>query len=724
MMAGLWRNYWVESTLNTYSIVWFSDRKWLGLLLLLVSCMTPKIGIIGLLFVLVFNGLLTALGYHRELIRSGLLGFNALLVGMGLAYSYNVNAYFIGLFAIAQCLTVWTVIWCKNYFDRYHLPFLTIPFVLVMNIVALAANTYDVFTINMDYVFFDNVKVLLEQDPWYRFVHCLDNSSWVPQHFQVFLYTLSTIFFQKSLLAGWLILGGLWLSSRLVTLYALLGFYAALFFFWVMGGDTATLSTFYTGANFIFMAISLGCFFYVANRHSLLLVLALTPVVLFLMITLNKIMFAFQMNSMSLSFSVITAMTLYILQHRHEQKWLIPANIFLNSPEKALYEYQLTLQRKTPSPYYRLMLPFWGSWKVSQGYDGGITHLGDWGKALDFVIEDTDGKTYSGWGETPDLYYCYNKPVVAPADGYIYDIVNHVDDNGVNDVNLVENWGNTLVMNHTNGLFTQMSHIKKDSFTVVIGQYVRQGEVLAYCGNSGRSPEPHLHFQVQHSPVIGAPTVAVPLSYFVEWKGAQARLAINEVPQEGATVSGIETLPLLSKAFYFSTQQQLKILDVRTQKAHVYEIKTNAYNHLYWYCPRTESALYFKQDGVMLTMEYFVGDRRSPLFHWYESCYSVLLGHYPNLQLNYPMPVYHFNAWGWQWLHDIFAPLFALTQIEYKAIQKQIDGALAPEWLRLETQTQRRIGPLKLGARTHQIKVSTTQIEIENEHYHYLVICE
>jgi len=113
---------------------------------------------------------------------------------------------------------------------------------------------------------------------------------------------------------------------------------------------------------------------------------------------------------------------------------------------------------------------------VSQGYDGGITHLGEWGKALDFVITDEEGKSCFGQCAQKEEFYCYNKPVLAPADGYIYMISNITDENAIDNVNTEKNWGNSIVINHLNGLYTQMSHLKKDSFRVRIGDYVKRGQ--------------------------------------------------------------------------------------------------------------------------------------------------------------------------------------------------------------------------------------------------------
>lgn len=719
-------NFWVESTLNSYSIILYSDSKLLALLLILVTCMTPKIGIIGLAFIIIFNAFLRLLGYHQETIRSGLLGFNALLVGLALAYGFELNTYFIGLFAIAQCLSLWIIIWCKNYFDRYQLPFFTIPFVLVVNMIMLAANTYEVFAINMDYVFLENSLVHWQKDTWYQWVHCLDHLNWFPTHFQIFLYTLSTVFFQKSILAGLLILAGLFFTSRLVTLYALVGFYSALFFLTVMGGDIENLNFFYSGANFIFMAISLGCYFYIANRYSLLFVFVLSPVVLFLMITLNKVLFAFQMNAMSLPFSVITSMTLYILHHRHQQNYLIPANIHLNSPEKALYEHEQFIQRKTASPHYKMSLPFWGEWTVSQGYDGGITHLDEWGKALDFVITDEEGKTYAQLGETTDKFYCFNKPVVAPADGYVYNIINFVEDNGVNVVNVEQNWGNSIIINHLNGLYSQISHLKKDSFKVEIGAYVKQGDLLAYCGNSGRSPEPHIHFQVQHTAHLGAAPVALPLSYYIHWNNQFPELAIHEVPKQDDKISPVISHSLLLEAFSFLPNQTLQIADVRADREYKFPIHTNAYNQLYFHCAETNSVLYFKQDGTLFMMDYFEGDTASPLFLFYQSCYAILLGYYPDLRLDFTMPIYRFMPKWWLYINDLLAPIKNLSTVRFYSKPKLIDNGLDPDFILLETGFDRVIGNQPFSSCQFDVKIrKNAGIEITDKKTNktYLLAC-
>ena len=639
--------------------------------------MTPKIGLIGLSFVVCFHFLLVLLGYNKVEIRSGVLGFNALLVGLSIAYSYEMNPYFIGLFFIALLISIVIIIWCKNYFDKYKLPFLTIPFFIIVNIISLSTKSFDVFKVNMDFVFHENTLVYLKQNNWYQLVHSLDLID-IPNHFKVFLITLSTVFYQKSVLGGILILIGLFLFSRIATLYAFIGFYSALFFYHVMGGNIENLTYFYSGVNFIFMAIALGCYFYIPSIYSMILVFFLSPILMFIMITLGKIMVVFQMNSLSMPFSILTTVTLYILYTRQIYKLIIPANTSFSSPEKSLYEYLHQLKRKVVNPYYSMFLPFWGEWFVSQGYDGKITHLGDWGKALDFVIVDEKQNTFHNFGQKIENFYCYNKPILAPADGYIYDVINYVEENEINEVNVNQNWGNSVIINHLNGLFSQISHIKKDSFLVNIGDYVKKGTVIATCGNSGRSPEPHIHFQAQHVPVFGAKTVALPLSYFIENTNTNLEFKINEIPKENTFISNVEELPLLVNTFDFKPNNRLKITNEKTKVSEIFEIYTNQWNQLYFFCEKTDTKLYFKNDGVLFTFEKFEGNQKSSLFEFYKSCYSILLGYYPTISVDYFMPNYLFTYFGLQIFNDIVAPIYNFKNIKYCSKAVKIDNLIHP----------------------------------------------
>lgn len=57
-------------------------------------------------------------------------------------------------------------------------------------------------------------------------------------------------------------------------------------------------------------------------------------------------------------------------------------------------------------------------------------------------------------------------------------------------------YGNYILIQHKKNLKTRYAHLK--SLKVKSGQQVRQGEMIAIQGSTGRSTRDHLHFEVVH----------------------------------------------------------------------------------------------------------------------------------------------------------------------------------------------------------------------------------
>ena len=111
---------------------------------------------------------------------------------------------------------------------------------------------------------------------------------------------------------------------------------------------------------------------------------------------------------------------------------------------------------------------------ISAGWYGYANH-----KGIDFITRGATGNTYG-------------KEIRAAADGVVYSAEYHYS------------WGNNVYINHGNGVYTRYAHCSR--MVVSAGDTVKQGQVIAYVGNTGNvSPKPtasnphagaHLHFEV------------------------------------------------------------------------------------------------------------------------------------------------------------------------------------------------------------------------------------
>ncbi len=695
LIEKLKTNYWLQCVLNSYSLIFFSNDNFFAFCILTVSFFSPFVGLCGLISVILINLIAYFIGFNREEIKTGLFGFNALFLGMSIGYEFNFNVAFIVLYLSSILILLLITVSLKGFLSKNYLPFLSLPFIITYWISSLSSVNFSNIQLDESHVYVLN-EVAKKQNSWfYLFINSLDNLTFFPLAITYFK-TLAGTFFQTSVLSGVIIAIGLLQFSRIAFSLSVLGFTCAYFFYSIFGADVSDLNHNLLGANFIFMAIAIGCFFVIPNIHSYLTVIILTPVLLLTSLAIAKILSIFQIHAYSFSFSLITILFLFALNERLFTKYLHIVTIQYFSAEKTIYKYLNSLQRFKNEHLYKISLPFWGEWNVSQGYDGKITHLGDWSKALDFVIVDSQSNTYR-IPKTPrdiitkDSFYCFNREITAPFDGYVYDIINTVEDNDIGEIDTKLNWGNTIILNHLNGLFSQISHIKKDTFGVFIGQYVTKGTYLAACGNSGRSPEPHIHFQMQLNPIVGAKTFAYPISYFIERNGIEKNLRISEVPNEGAFISNVQVNELLVIAFALVPGQKITMTrENSSQKIH-WEVFTDAINRTYIFCEKTKSYAYFVNDGTMFYFTDFEGNKSSLLFQFYLAEYRQLLGYYENIKIDDKVPLIHFNNKWIAFFQDFFAPFYLFTNAYYTSRFSYSDDLYAPQKLIINTEIEAKL---------------------------------
>lgn len=711
--------YWRDTILNSYAQIFFSLNKTLAIIIILVTFISPFLGICGLFAVVLTNLLAKLFHFNNTLIREGMYGFNALLLGLVLGFEYKLNLPFVIIFVSAIFLLLFFTSIVQQIFVKYKLPYLTIPFLLTYWFIYLAAGSFSFMELQEQYIYVVNYKATESLSPYYSFAHSMDDWQ-IPLFFKSYFKTLSATFFQNSVLAGTLLALGLLYFSRIAFSLTLLGFGSAFVTFRILGLDTALLTEYLVGSNFIFLAIAVGCFYVVPNRWTYLAVILLTPALAILYIGFQKFFFTFQLKSFTTAFVALTILFIAFLNNRWVNKYIQQVIIQYYSPEKTIYKHLSSTKRFAQSHLAKLQLPIWGKWKVSQGYKGKITHLGDWSSALDFVITNEQDKTYKGDGFVVQDYFAYNKPVVAPLDGYVKEIFNNVEDNLISGVNTQENWGNTLILDHKNGLFTQLSHLKKDSFKVQVGEFVSKGQIVATCGNTGRSPEPHLHFQVQLTPQKGSKTLEYPISYFIEMKGDKPHLKVFEVPKENAVIGNVEVAELMKKSLQFIPGTRLQMSkEGSNEEPFIWTVYTDAYNRTYFYCPATNSSVWFVNDGVMFYCYDFEGDKDSLLFHFYLATYRLLLAPYREIEVKDSYPLIHFNNRVLLAIQDVVAPFVLFTEATFEAQVIQCDNFFSPKQITLQTKATAKIFSQKLDKKEFEIQftqkgISTFSI-LQNE---------
>ena len=83
-----------------------------------------------------------------------------------------------------------------------------------------------------------------------------------------------------------------------------------------------------------------------------------------------------------------------------------------------------------------------------------------------------------------DLAADIGTPIYAPADGVVVY------------AGKKRFYGNFLLINHAFGFATAYGHLQK--LNVKAGEYVKKGDLVALCGNTGRSTGPHVHYELRY----------------------------------------------------------------------------------------------------------------------------------------------------------------------------------------------------------------------------------
>ena len=676
----------LPATLNSYSIIFFLDNKLFATGMLVATFFNFYAGLSGLIAVLTTLLIAHSMGFDREQLRKGLLSFNALLIGLGMGTFFDPGFVYFTLLLLAVLLTLILSVTLGGFLGRYGLPHLSIPFIIGFWLIVLPSSTFENLGLTQRNIYWINTAYAVGGSQLVNFLQAINGLS-INNMADTYLRSLSSIIFQNNLLSGLLISVLLLVSSRITFSLSILGFLTAYLFASFTGSDITGFSYYNIGANYIMTALAIGGFFVIPSIKSYLWTFLLVPLTTLVLLFMTKLFGVMQLPVFSLPFSVVVILFLYFLKMRTNASGLVITPIQYYTPEINLYSYNNNKIRLAQLLYYPLHLPFWGEWMVSQGYDGSFTHKGDWSKAYDFMLLDEEMKSYTSDGLHCDDYHCYNKPVLAPADGIVEEVTNQLDDNEIGKSDAVNNWGNSITIRHLPGLYTQLSHLRKGTFKVAKGDQVKRGDVLANCGNSGRSPQPHLHFQVQSSPKTGSKTLNYPFAYYLKFRKNLPELSSFSHPDEGDLISDIQTHALLKKSFDLqpNTTMEFSYTDEKgVDRKELWEAYTDSLNCNYLYCHQSNSTAYYVNDGSMFYFTTFYGDKKSLLYYFYLTAFKVLLGYHKDLEVTDILPLNTIRNKNWMiWLYDFIAPFTNRVTVNYTMYQQDSDNYYQPQTLSL-----------------------------------------
>lgn len=502
----------LKAVFSSYAEIFFLPGGWVASVIFLVTFTNPNVGLAGIISVVAAYCFARFVRMEKQFLQSGYYTYNPLLVGLSLGSLFQLSGLTLFFIVSSGVFTFLVTVFAANVFSTFfRLPILSIPFVVVSSVTSLASLRYSNLLVTMHHA-----SALSSAD--------LGLPYWAAGFFKAF----GAVMFAPYVLAGLLLTLVVLRSSRILFFLAIFGYYSGVGIRSLMLGSTVQAFSDLNNFNFIFISMALGGVFLIPSVESYLLAFMGVAISTVCMDAIGGFWSAYGIPMYTLPFNIVTLGFVYVLGLlRHP----MVAAVVGRTPEETLANHLANRQRYRGRDF-TLFLPFSGRWTVWQGWDGQWTHKGSWRYGYDFVITDEKGATHAGDGTKLENYLCHAKPVLSPVRGRVVQVVNDRPDSGIGCVDETNNWGNLVIIQDARGLFVEISHFAEKSVRVKKGDWVERGAVLGLCGNSGYSPQPHIHLQVQESDTIGAASVPFSFVSYLDQGVYQANL----LPPEGHAV--------------------------------------------------------------------------------------------------------------------------------------------------------------------------------------------
>ncbi len=553
--------------LRPYSAVLFTDNPYVGILIVGMTLLNPSVALSGVIALGFAIGFALLIGFRASLTQSFYL-YNPLLAGMGVGYLFSLSWGSVLLIAVASIFTFILSFILNRLLSPFKIPVLSLPFSMVTLLVYFASLKHSALL----------TSLLQHQHP---------NDTLLLAILVPFLNALGTIFFLPMSSAGLIIFMILLYTSRIMAIMALVGFYFGILVHSVWIGSTLEAFNDPYGFNAILVAISLCGIFLLPTLKNFVLALIGVAVSVLLTDALSVFLAYHSLPVLTFPFALTVIAFLFMLSVIDYPEF----NHFMKAtPEASLSHYLSTIFRFGRITT-KISPPFSGTWRVYQGFNGEWTHKANYQYAYDF-IKTVEGKSYQGEGKYPKDYYAFGESVLSPVSGYIVDMRHDLVDNPIGENDRVNNWGNYLIIRSDAGFFVEISHLMQYSIKVAIGDYVLVNSILANCGNSGYSPQPHIHVQVQEVGFIGGFTKEFCFSDYLQ----EGKLHLNGLPDHNEAITSLindksiasRFIFILDDAFTYEVfEHDLKIKEVtfrvKMDKTGEFYLHDEKLNRLYFY---------------------------------------------------------------------------------------------------------------------------------------------
>jgi len=469
-----------KAAIKPFSALLFLENNiYISLFLLFLTFLNPNVAIGGLIAIaasIIFSEIIS---FREDYLASGFFIYNSLLVGMSIGYISKITFLTIILITLASILTFIISYSFNRLFHLYKIPILSLPFSIVSIIIYAAIYKY----IGISFQSYQSLDINL------------------PLFISGYLHSMGSIFFSPNNIMGLGIVFILVYKSRILLLMSIVGYYIGVGFHTLYLKDFSSALNDPFAFNYILTAMALCGIFLLPTKKNFLIAIIAILISVIISDSFNSLLGHFNLPILTLPFNIVVMSFIFVL-------YLIGYREFnydiRETPEKSFSTYLSKVFRFNLF-LPKISLPFEGDWVVYQAFNDKWTHKGKFKYAYDFVKKENN-LTYKNEGIYLEDYYAFGAKILAPISGYVIDIKTDLPDNTIGDIDRLNNWGNYIIIKSNLGTIVEISHLKQYSSMLKIGDYVKVGDYIAQCGNSGYSPEPHIHIQVQEFNFLGSST--------------------------------------------------------------------------------------------------------------------------------------------------------------------------------------------------------------------------